>query len=447
MLRAGLFERVSTEEQSRHGYSIETQTAALEAYAHENNMIIVDHYTDAGVSGGKPWKQRPELKRLIEDVEAGLIDIILFTKLDRWFRNVPEYYKVQEILDRHGVTWRAIWESYETGTANGKFAVNVFLAVAENERLRTSERIKVVFKNKADQGEFCFGGRPPLGYIKSVDSNGKRVLIKDPETKDAIQHFWDVLGRTKSLYQALTSVTAKYGLVRSMRTWGRIRANEIYTGTYNGFTDFCEPYVDAETFQNVQGSRNMKNTPTGRVYLFRGLIKCPACGCVIGSHGRPEKTEDYKYYRCQKAYISCSHTKSVSERVFERELLDNINRYLADTITRVEVAAREPKTDRSGDIKKLKERLRKLNVIYLNGNISDGDYLQQQTELKNQIREIEEKKPEPVPDMEPLRELLECDFESIYKTLTIEERAELWRRLIKTIHVNDEMHITGIDFL
>ena len=71
-------------------------------------MKVVDHYIDAGVSGGKPAFKRPQMSRLLEDVKEGKIDMILFTRLDRWFRNVQEYFKVQEILDAHGVAWKAI---------------------------------------------------------------------------------------------------------------------------------------------------------------------------------------------------------------------------------------------------------------------------------------------------------------------------------------------------
>lgn len=100
ILRAGLFERVSTEEQSRFGYSIATQVEALEEHAAKNRMKIVDHYCDAGVSGGIAYKKRPEMMRLLQDVKDGKIDIILFTRLDRWFRNIKEYFKVQEILEQ-----------------------------------------------------------------------------------------------------------------------------------------------------------------------------------------------------------------------------------------------------------------------------------------------------------------------------------------------------------
>lgn len=108
ILRAGLFERVSTEEQSKFGYSISTQIDALEEYANNNKMEIVDHYCDAGVSGGISYKKRPEMMRLIQDIEAGKIDVVLFTRLDRWFRNITEYFKVQEILEKNNVEWSAI---------------------------------------------------------------------------------------------------------------------------------------------------------------------------------------------------------------------------------------------------------------------------------------------------------------------------------------------------
>ena len=88
VLRAACYSRVSTSEQAKYGYSIAAQVAILNQHCTENNIKIVDHYTDEGVSAGKPYTKRPEMLRLLEDVKDGKIDIILFTKLDRWFRSV-----------------------------------------------------------------------------------------------------------------------------------------------------------------------------------------------------------------------------------------------------------------------------------------------------------------------------------------------------------------------
>ena len=172
ILRVGCYERVSTEEQAMHGFSISTQMDNLAEYCENNKMKIVDHYTDEGISGAKPPLKRPALQRLLDDVEAGKIDMILFTKLDRWFRSVKEYFKVQDILDRHKVAWKAIHEDYDTTTANGQMAITIFLAVAQNERDRTAERIKVVLEHKRKHKEACFGGQAiPFGYVKGRDKD------------------------------------------------------------------------------------------------------------------------------------------------------------------------------------------------------------------------------------------------------------------------------------
>ena len=93
--RAALDIRVSTEEQAVHGLSIEAQREALDAWAETAGVQVAGHYIDAGISARKSAAKRPELQRLLSDVEAGAVDLIVFTKLDRWFRNIAEYYKCE----------------------------------------------------------------------------------------------------------------------------------------------------------------------------------------------------------------------------------------------------------------------------------------------------------------------------------------------------------------
>ena len=99
VLRVALLPRVSSDEQVATGYSLQAQEDALVKYAVEHNMKIVGIYRDEGCSARKPVLKRPVMLRLLEDVKAGKIDRILFTKIDRWFRNVEQYYSVQPILD------------------------------------------------------------------------------------------------------------------------------------------------------------------------------------------------------------------------------------------------------------------------------------------------------------------------------------------------------------
>ena len=101
MKRAALYCRVSTEEQARHGYSIGAQLEALRRYAKEQGYVIVGEYLDEGISGQKGYKKRPAMTELMQALDR--VDVILFIRLDRWFRSVKLFYQVQDLLDAHGV--------------------------------------------------------------------------------------------------------------------------------------------------------------------------------------------------------------------------------------------------------------------------------------------------------------------------------------------------------
>lgn len=199
--RVFLYVRVSTEEQAVHGLSVEAQTAALTQWAQAAGHQVAGIYTDAGVSARKPASRRPELQRLLEDIRSGKGDLIAFTKLDRWFRNIAEYYKVQEILEAHKVSWKAIQEDYDTATASGRLKVNIMLSVAQDEADRASERIKAVFESKRQRLE-PLTGNCPTGY----KIEGKK-LVKDPETEEAVTAFFQ-----KFLACGSVSVTQSYVL-------------------------------------------------------------------------------------------------------------------------------------------------------------------------------------------------------------------------------------------
>ena len=279
ILRVGLYGRVSTEEQALRGFSIEAQVDALKEHCKKNNMKIVDIYLDEGISGAKPPLKRPALKRLLDDVEAGKIDMILFTKLDRWFRSVKEYFKVQDVLDNNKVEWKAIQEDYDTTTANGQMAITIFLAVAQNERDRTAERIKVVLEHKRKNKEACFGGQAiPFGYTKEKDPNGVMRLVKDPETEKACQEFWDILIKSNNLNKAIRHMTHEYGITKDWKSWSRMTQSDFYCGIHRGVQDYCPAYVSPEEFLKFQERETVKGTPTGIPYFFRGMMRCPQCG-------------------------------------------------------------------------------------------------------------------------------------------------------------------------
>ena len=444
--RVGCYERVSTEEQALRGFSIETQIDNLTEHCRDNNMEIVDHYTDEGVSGGKPAFKRPAMARLLEDVKAGKIDMILFTKLDRWFRNVQEYFKVQEILDEHKVEWKTIHEDYDTTTANGRMAITIFLAIAQNEREKTAERIKVVLEHKRKNREACFGGQAvPWGYTKEKDEGGLARLVKDPETQQACQEFWDIIVKTHNLNAGIRHMSNVYGITKNWKSWSRLVLSDFYCGEHRGVEEYCDPYVTKENWLKYQESRPIKATPSGRVYLFRGLIRCECCGQKLCGDGNKKSYGVYKSYRCVNRHRGCDHPSSTSEKRIEKQLLADMEYYLRKEIARVELEQKAPKPKPKTDVKALKEKLRRLTVAYRAGNISDDEYLRDDAELKALIKKAEADATEPPKDVTPLKELLETDFRGLYATFDEEEKQRFWLGLIKEI-VLDGTAIKDVKF-
>jgi DNA invertase Pin-like site-specific DNA recombinase len=439
VLRVGLYERVSTLEQSSKGYSIDAQKDNLEEYCKKNNMKIVDHYTDEGISGTKPPLKRPELQRLLDDVQAGKIDMILFTKLDRWFRSVKEYFKVQEILDKYKVEWKAIHENYDTTTANGQMAITMFLAIAQNERDRTAERIKVVLEHKRKNGEACFGGpSAPFGYKKEPDENGVVRLVKDPETKDAVQDFWNILIESKNLNKAIRQMHEVYGIEKGWNTWSKISKSEFYCGMHRGIMDFCPAYVSPENFLKYIESRPIKSTPTGRVYIFSGLMRCPECNYKLGGGATKQKYGTYKLYRCVNRCKSCTFKKAVFEKKMEKHMMANIKKYMTDAIKLEELRQANPRPKPKNNVKALKEKLRRLNVMYMAGGKTDEEYVAETKALNAALTRAENNVIENTgPNIKYLKEVLNSDFETLYKTFDDEEKQEFWTRLIKEIKLDN----------
>lgn len=454
ILRAGCYERVSTDEQAKFGFSIVTQIEALEKHCVDNNIKIVEHYTDDGVSGGKAALKRPAMSRLLDDVKAGKIDIILFTRLDRWFRNVPEYFKVQEILDKHRVEWKAIWEDYDTTTSNGRMAITIFLAIAQNEREKGSERIKAVFDNKIKNKEVILNDSAMFfGYTAQKDENGKRRLVKNPEVQDAVEEFWELAVKWQNVCKAGRTVIKKYDLKRDMRQWYTLVTREVYTGNYKGVEDYCEPYVSKEDWEALNNRPKIKKTQRGRVYYFVGLLRCPLCGKTLKAAYAKKinasgKEKEYFQYRCAKD-LDCNFRKCMSELKIEKYLLTNLTQLLEGEIAKVEIEKAKPKKKKKTDVSKLREQLRRVNVAFISGNMPDHEYIAETKELNEQIKKAETlEREEPAnKDIEPLKRILETDFRSIYEGLDREEKRRFWRSIIKQINVSEHGNIISVDFL
>ena len=453
ILRVALYPRVSTEEQFLKGYSLQTQEEVLTQYAQDRGYKIVNIYRDEGHSARKPALKRKVMQELLADVKAGRIDRILFIKLDRWFRNVREYHKIQEILEANNVTWQATMEDYNTATADGRLKVNIMLSVAENESDRTSERIKFVFDGKRRRKEWCFTGGPvqwPYGYKPEIIDGVKRC-VKDPEKEPIVQDFWDYVVKYNSVRKAGMYCCEKYGITRNYRTWMVTAKNELYTGTFHGIEDYCPAYIRRADWERIiLGHEIIKKTQKPeRVYLFTGLMRCPDCGNTMKATFKTypnDRSIEYNGYRCNNGRLrTCTFRHQLSEKKIEKFLLENIRTMLEEFIVDSEVHAKEKRRQpKVHDIVALNEQLRRLNVVYMAGNMNDEDYAAETKRIKTQLETAKRQEAEDAPlNVEGIKAFLKSDFLTVYHSLSKEDQRRMWRSIIEEIYI-DGTAVTGI---
>ena len=415
-MKVFLYLRVSSEEQAKHGYSLDAQEQALKDFCTKQGHTILGVYRDEGISARKPHSKRPAMVQLLRDLEVIKPNMILFTKLDRWFRNIKEYYKVQDILDRNKVDWKAINEEYDTSTASGRLYVNIKLSIAQDEADRTSERIKDVQSQLVAQGK-VLGGSVPFGYA----IRDKRVVFGDDIhiVREAIDHYM----MHQSAHATTRHINALYGLNFNHTRLLHLLSNPLLKGCYRSNTAFCEPLLTPSEWDALQAviARNIKHASRTRVYLFSGLIKCPVCGRRLGGlyDGRR------KYYRCVEHYYgNCGLAHHVNEAKVERWLLENIEDDFRVNVTM------KPKEKRE-DPKKYRDRLKRLNDIYLMGNITEAEYRKSSAELQQKIADLTKTEP-------PKTHTFTADWKDVYHKLDDEHKRSFWRGIIKEVIVNED---------
>jgi site-specific DNA recombinase len=188
--RCAMYCRVSTDERLDQEYnSLEAQRDSGCAYVasqrHEGWLMLDNHYVDGGFSGGN--LERPALKRLLADVDAGRVDVIVVYKLDRLTRSLADFAKIVDVLDQRGVTFVSVTQQFNTTTSMGRLTLNILLSFAQFEREVTSERIRDKIAASKAKGMWM-GGSPPLGY----DVVARKLVINAPEAelvRDIYQRF------------------------------------------------------------------------------------------------------------------------------------------------------------------------------------------------------------------------------------------------------------------
>lgn len=323
--RAALYIRVSTEEQARHGYSLGEQEHDLRQHAEQHGYIVVGVYADEGISARKALSRRKALQRLLDDVRTGVVNIIVFKCLDRWFRNVRDYYAVQDILDQHGVLWECSQEEiFNTTTTNGRLMLNLKLSLAQHESDQTGDRVRYIFEGRRRIGKVTSVSIPD-GYLINDD---KRIQIdKDvaPMVRAMFRHFIAF----RNILRTYRMLREKYDYKKSDSAVGRALRNRLYIGEYHGIEGFCPALISKNTFAQAQEilAGHAKRPRSSNIYIYTGLLHCPNCGRVLTPAFSRSKDKVYIYYICRNAtHSDCTYKTYYPEQRIESILLDALER-------------------------------------------------------------------------------------------------------------------------
>lgn len=453
--RVACYCRVSTEEQVKFGFSIQAQKDALEKYCKQNKYKY-DFYVDEGISASS-MKKRNALKEMLSKVNV--YDMILFTKLDRLSRNVLDANNINKTLIENNCVMKAIDEDdIDTSTADGTFIFNLKVSLAQREIEKTSERIKFVFKNKREKGEVTSGQKKYCYDI--VD---KKWVINKEEANNMIALYKEFIKNNGSYIETMPYFIEHFPGKGLDAFKGYLR-DTSYIGKYKLYRqntyldDYIPPIMDEGLFYSVQELLRKKghSKPADKVGLFTGLLCCSYC------NGNFTKMVDHRTkrltvrYRCHNSSVyflgtmksKCDFKSTVREEFIEEYLLNNLKELVKDYIKANEIQiSKINKTDNSDKIKKLQKKIEKLKDLYIDDLIDKETYKKDYSKYTKEIDELKIKTDDIKPkDFTFLKELINKDIDTIYNSLTREEKRFFWLNIIDKIYLKYP-EITRVDFV
>lgn len=318
--KAGLYIRVSTDAQREEGYSIEAQREMLEAYCVSKGIKKYECYTDGGFSGSNI--ERPEMKRLIDDIKLGKISHVIVYKLDRLSRSQKDtLYLIEDVLIPNGVSFVSLNENMDTSTPIGRAMLGIMSAFAQLERETIKERTRMGMKERVKSGLWRGGGKIPYGY----DYDKEAGILKPNEDAEKVRMMyklyldgWSMMSIAK--YMGLKYERLAEQILKRKTNCGYI----VYNG--NEYKGKHEGIVSEEIYNEAMRSmKNRSRQKHGNKNLLSGMIYCGVCGAKM----RYQKwgKSGYKIYCYSqdkgKPHLSCGH-KCDNIKVSADELEDNV---------------------------------------------------------------------------------------------------------------------------
>lgn len=325
-IRCAIYTRKSTEEGLEQEFnSLDAQRESGEAYIAsqktEGWVCLPEKYDDGGFTGGN--MDRPALKRLMADIEAGKVDCIVVYKVDRLSRSLIDFARLMEVFERKKISFVSVTQQFNTTQSMGRLTLNILLSFAQFEREIISERTRDKIAAARRKGKWS-GGRSILGY--DVDPTTKKLVVNPVDAEEVRRVFRMYLDRGSLLDVArelnregsrTKAVQTKKGAAYGGREWDKpavlkVLTNVLYVGRVRYKTETHpgehSAIVDEATWSGVQERLRHNGRSGGMLVrnkhgaLLKGLVHCGPCGVTMGhTYSTKSGTRIYRYYVCYKA--------------------------------------------------------------------------------------------------------------------------------------------------
>ena len=394
---AGLYIRVSTEDQAREGFSLPEQEKRLRAMCEYKGYEIYKVYEDAGISA-KTGNTRPGFEELLQDIRDKKCNTIVVLKLDRLTRSVYDWENILKFLEENDAYLDCANDDINTTNANGKMISRILTSVSQQEIERTSERTKVGLSGAIKEGHIPH--KAPFGY-KHVD----KKLIPDEATKDQVIRIFNLYYQGNS-YQTISNLYNKEK-VFGKTNWKdstilKIIENPIYKGDFihgkrtknpTYYEDVVEPLISKELWEEcqVQKKKNSRNYKRNEDYLFLQKLKCPHCNRILaGKATRKKNGSIYYYYYCHDCKLNIK--ESDIEEKFDN-FIEDIQEY--DSVVNqtllpmIKTKLNNPKDKLIKELKEQNQKAERIRKAYINGSFTIDEYDIEKEIVDKTIKDLE----------------------------------------------------------
>ncbi|MBX3385999.1 MAG: recombinase family protein [Phycisphaeraceae bacterium] len=492
-VRCAIYTRKSSEEGLEQEFnSLDAQRESGEAYIasqkNEGWVCLPEQYDDGGFTGGN--MDRPALKRLMADIEAGKIDCVVVYKVDRLSRSLLDFARMMETFERHRVSFVSVTQQFNTASSMGRLVLNVLLSFAQFEREIISERTRDKIAATRRKGKWA-GGHPILGY--DVDPRGFRLVVNEEEAA-RVREIFSMYLEHQSLIATVKAIDARewlnkqwttrkgkarggrvfdknsvFKLLTNVAYLGKVKyKNEVHAGEH-------EAIVDPAIWQRAQ-QLLARNGRTGGAAvrnkygaLLKGLLYCTPCGCSMGhTYSTKNGSIQYRYYVCLRAQKRGWHTcpsKSIPAAEIERLVVEQIRAIgrdpalLGATLKHSRKQAKEAiavlETERAALERELKRHYRDVRTLATEAGTTNGTGAAQLGELNERIRAGEQTmtalREQAVALSRQLvdeREVAEslAAFDPVWETLTPKEQARVVRLLVQQVDYDGSTGTVSLTF-